>query len=321
MAIILVVYGHCLRGLTAGGLVPEDSWLRVTDYVVYSFHMPLFFFVSGLFIHNSMRRGAVLFWRSRILTIVYPYFLWSVLQGSVQAVLSRTEATNTAFSFADLAAILWAPISPFWFLYALFFATFAAYVLRRHRPELLCVLAFAAFLTTDETMPFILQDIAYGTFYLSLGVLAQERGFIRWLDRAQPVTAVATAGLFAVAVSMSYWLQLPEHFSLPAAVTGIAASLMLWSVVCRKQSALAQPIAALGQISMAIYVMHILALGLARYALLHVLGVTHLGILLFAGTVTGVAIPVIVHAALVRLRLAEMFGLPGETMRPATQEI
>lgn len=31
VAILLVVYGHCLRGLTGAGVIPPGSWLAVTD--------------------------------------------------------------------------------------------------------------------------------------------------------------------------------------------------------------------------------------------------------------------------------------------------
>ena len=43
IAIILVVYGHCLRGLASANVVSTNSWLIITDYTIYTFHMPVFF--------------------------------------------------------------------------------------------------------------------------------------------------------------------------------------------------------------------------------------------------------------------------------------
>ena len=46
LGILLVIVGH---------LLPEDSWMR---QIIYSFHMPLFMFISGgLFYYTKIRKG------------------------------------------------------------------------------------------------------------------------------------------------------------------------------------------------------------------------------------------------------------------------
>ena len=48
IAILLVVIGHVFRGYTAAGLFPEyQTAFAYIDYTIYSFHMPLFFLLSG----------------------------------------------------------------------------------------------------------------------------------------------------------------------------------------------------------------------------------------------------------------------------------
>ena len=47
MAIILVVWGHILDKSLLDGTVPLYKW-------IYSFHMPLFIFLSGLFAYKGM---------------------------------------------------------------------------------------------------------------------------------------------------------------------------------------------------------------------------------------------------------------------------
>jgi fucose 4-O-acetylase-like acetyltransferase len=50
MGIILVVYGHSARGLMSSGMIPSVSIFSVVDYTIYTFHMPLFFFLSVMFV-------------------------------------------------------------------------------------------------------------------------------------------------------------------------------------------------------------------------------------------------------------------------------
>ena len=318
IAIVLVVYGHCLRGLTVAGLIDDRSWLQVTDYVIYSFHMPLFFFVSGLFVRASMARGAMHFWRGKVLTILYPYVLWSLLQGSVQIALAGSGVTNRTLPLSALFEIFWAPISPFWFLYALFFALLAAYLTRLSRPELLMGLALAAFLATLSANPQILNDIAYGTFYLALGMVASERGWIALADRAKKTATASSVFLFAVIVSACYVANLPERLTIPAAFSGIAATIMLCALLCRRLPAVASLLGLLGQASMAIYVMHILALGFVRFILAKVAGVTDAAFLLMACTAAGVIIPVLAQVVLSRMQIARVFGLPPVMIMGAT---
>ena len=48
IGICLVVWGHVVRGVEASQIDVGVPVLRVLDYVIYSFHMPLFFFMSGI---------------------------------------------------------------------------------------------------------------------------------------------------------------------------------------------------------------------------------------------------------------------------------
>lgn len=52
IGIILVVFGHVNRGLYSAGIQLSGSSYLLTDSIIYSFHMPLFFFLSGLFLRN-----------------------------------------------------------------------------------------------------------------------------------------------------------------------------------------------------------------------------------------------------------------------------
>ncbi|MEY8214537.1 MAG: acyltransferase family protein, partial [Colwellia sp.] len=55
IGIFLVVYGHVSRGLVSAGLMADSTLYQYADSVIYSFHMPLFFFLSGLFLVSSFK--------------------------------------------------------------------------------------------------------------------------------------------------------------------------------------------------------------------------------------------------------------------------
>ena len=96
IGIILVVYGHALRGHMVSGAYDPAWRADMQDDVIYAFHMPLFFFLAGLFAQRSLAQGVTAFVRDKAVTLAYPYFLWSVI--SVALALLAAGAVNTAMS-------------------------------------------------------------------------------------------------------------------------------------------------------------------------------------------------------------------------------
>jgi fucose 4-O-acetylase-like acetyltransferase len=47
VGIFLVVFEHVVRGLVAANVVSATTLFHITDYTIYLFHMPLFFFYQG----------------------------------------------------------------------------------------------------------------------------------------------------------------------------------------------------------------------------------------------------------------------------------
>jgi fucose 4-O-acetylase-like acetyltransferase len=118
LGIFLVVVGHTLRGVINSGLVEQSPTTQFIDDWIYAFHMPLFFLLSGLFAERSVSKGPRQFVGDKLRTVAYPYLIWSLLQTTVQVLLSRH--TNSPASWQDLLLIAYQPPMQFWFLYALF---------------------------------------------------------------------------------------------------------------------------------------------------------------------------------------------------------
>jgi fucose 4-O-acetylase-like acetyltransferase len=323
LGIALVVYGHVARSLVASLNLGDHTLLSKIDYVVYTFHMPLFFFLAGIFARRSYDKGQGAFWTSKFHTIVYPYFLWSIIQGSLLILFSGF--TNSHSSFDRLANILWTPIAPFWFFYALFFCHVLFVLSRRLPPVALLLFASALFLAGEfyrlevhdmsvfssrdrqdalsPTNPIheisVIPDIARGFLYYAMGVLAARR--LAQPGVPAPRWIVLSALAFAIAATAGLWLNIGYELNAPAALLGIAAIVLL----CRACSNRLAPIAYLGARSMPIFVMHIAVAAGVRIILMKLLFVSGLAPNLISGVLFGLLAPC------VAFNLADRLGLAG----------
>lgn len=77
IAIILIVAGHAgCDVLTVGGLFPY-----------YSFHVPLFMFISGYFYRDESEEKPLAYCQKKIRRLLVPYFIWNVVYGIVACLL------------------------------------------------------------------------------------------------------------------------------------------------------------------------------------------------------------------------------------------
>lgn len=123
IVILLVVYHHAYIGIQRSGISLPAS-VAEANIVFYSFRMPLFFIISGVFTRLSLTNRPV---KDLIAVkydkIFYPYLIWAFLQVSLQIILSNF--TNSARDYHDYFYILYQPrqLDQFWYLPALFNAT------------------------------------------------------------------------------------------------------------------------------------------------------------------------------------------------------
>lgn len=130
VGIILVILGHACGGIIDSPDGSQAPWLHFTYLTIYSFHMPLFFVLSGLFVASRVAANPKGFITSTGTRVVRPYFTWSAIQFTVIYLMSGlvNHPANGAY-LPQLISLIWRPISQFWFLYALAFMQLVAFVL------------------------------------------------------------------------------------------------------------------------------------------------------------------------------------------------
>lgn len=313
LGVVLVVLGHVLGGLVRANLFPDTNQAAWIDYTLYTFHMPLFFFLSGLNVQFSLRRGAATFLTGKLWTIAYPYVLWSLIQGVIIMTLSRDA--NIPIYPKDLAEIWRSPIGQFWFLYALMICHIVVALV----PNKWVVIAIAAigFLSywIMPVRPTLALTLHHFPFYL-LGVYA-SRMVGAWRPHVMALPVVCLA--FAVAVYLGgQWSGMDANgpASLPACILGIAGVVIGCKLLDRSHRWLA----AVGLMSMTIYILHILAGSGIRVLMLKMHVPPDPWLYLVAGTAAGVVLPMIAHVVLQRFKLLTAFGLaPLHDRRRAPQ--
>ncbi len=321
IAILLVVYGHVMRGLQVAGLISFDGVFGYVDYLVYTVHMPVFFVVSGFLYEAGREKGldetelgsgaksrtlaGRSFWKPKLVTIAWPYVLWSTVHLVAQAIMSGSGVVNHGASLSRLGSIGWDPVSPFWFLYALFMAFAASYLLQKLSARVVALVAFVVMLAVHPyPVPAVVSDLAYGLVYFSLGRLVFAERLTGAL-RSAVMLGLATAG-FVLSASVAYRYQLDVRLATVGTLCGLVAFFMLSTLLA--QSPLRQPLVVLGRCTMGIYVMHILVIATFRSVglkLLHLdLTALILGCIAFA-----VAVPLAAQIIANRIGIARFVGL------------
>jgi len=314
VGIILVVYGHVARGVY-NAKIPLDAFVFSTvDSVIYTFHMPLFFFLSGLFFYESLaKRKWAGFIAGKIDSIVYPYIVWSILQGSLEVALGHF--TNGNVTIQDVLSLIWHPRAQFWFLYSLFQVLVLASALYFKRNKYyffgISVLASTGYLLEIGYGRFIIVTAILPNFcFFSFGVLYREVGEVLFRHRNKLLLPLLAACL---------WGQWYFHVVLDVTHTSsgmsklllATASILCVCTFCQVISVMNIPVlSALGRGSMVIYLAHVLAAAAVRILLQTFLGVQSPSVHLALGVIAGLGGPLVLNAIGGRLGLGFLFAVP-----------
>lgn len=129
-AIILVVFGHVSQGIEHSTRVAPLPIHHSAETIIYSFHMPAFFLISGILLSRSVFKPAPAFLRGIFATLVWPYLVWSIIGLAIGSYFSQFYQHPLVFSWSTLPSLVWNP-GGFWFLYVLALAEMVVLLARR----------------------------------------------------------------------------------------------------------------------------------------------------------------------------------------------
>ncbi|MEA1952407.1 MAG: acyltransferase [Planctomycetota bacterium] len=332
MAIVLVVLGHLLIGLKLvdGGETPRNAgadwtFARFTVDWIYAFHMQAFFFISGLLSQQSTRRTARDFLAVKLRTIVYSYFLWSVVQ--ILLMLAVAGKTTHAVSWLDLATITYRPVMQFWFLYALFAMLVVFAVLRMLRFGPWAMLAFSIvvylfspFLPVGTWDPIVW--VFQGMIFFGVGVAA-ARATLMGTAAVSSIRLAVWGVACTVLLTLGVWclgpLDLPDDVRdarfLPLFASKPVLALLGIGMLFSAGELLARggrldALRRYGILTLQIYVAHTITMAATRMVLYKVFKVEDVWIHLAAGMIAGIYFPLALWWLCRRFGFPYLFALP-----------
>lgn len=176
IGIILVVIGH------------NDTIL--TKYI-YSFHMPLFFLLSGITFNDSKWTSTSKFIKSRIKSLLIPYFKYSIILFIIWIPLDIIKGVevNKNIILRNLYGIFYSQGSlkymawgvPMWFLTCLFLISLGYFFINKYfknyRFEILVLCVFIGYLTKflPYRMPWSLDCAFIGVFFYGIGHIYRKK--------------------------------------------------------------------------------------------------------------------------------------------------
>jgi fucose 4-O-acetylase-like acetyltransferase len=336
IAIILVVYRHVFEGLKESGLsVANYLYLEYANIFFFSFRMPLFFIVSGIFVSLSLqKRGIKKYIETRARTVLYPYFLWACIQLTIQFFFQDyTNGHPTAQTYLYLF-YLPREIAHFWYLYALFNVG-VLYVLVKYKlgvtPVQNVVLGIAMFIISvltwqkNITTGFIGDILHYYIFFAigdAVSRFISDREHFKYFESGKlllllliPFVAGQLYFLYTNLPHANEKYMYVEYYQpamfLLISLTG-CAFIMNLTFVLQKYNVMSW-LTVLGRHSLYIYVAHVIAFAAVRICLRKIFGIESVPVLLTAGIIGGLLIPVLLYKLAMRLNMWWLFTLEKET--------
>jgi len=303
IGIILVVIGH---------FDPAESPQYWTDMraVIYTFHMPLFFVLSGyLYVHGKYPYGALI--RNKMRRLLYPFATIAVAFALIKIPAAHFVRLENPVDPHSALAILTDPVNSYapllWFLQALFLI-FCIYPPMRSFLDdvaifLVCVILDEAFGTRYPVLGRAVGNMPFFVF----GILLRENVRLANLLIGRRGLIVA-AGAFAAACAVQFrggtFAGAHDYFA--ALALGLIGTLLVINCSHAISAAAANPVRTAllqaGYYSMTIYILHLLFEGAVRIGFLQLarhLAVPFLVIALIAVT-AGVLIPIVLERDLIR---------------------
>lgn len=339
IAIILVTYRHVFEGAKAAGISVENhNFLEYINIFLYSFRMPLFFIISGIFISLSLKKkGIKKYIEGRARMILYPYFVWGFLQLTLQIFFTKyTNGHPTPSSYLHLF-YLPREIGQFWYLYALFNVS-VLYVFSKKLHfkawhNILIGLVFfylSSIVYQDDIKIGFVHDILHNYIFFAVGDLVSkylldtknhkhfESGKILLLLFI-PFLVVQTYFLLENLNHNVLKYMYVEYYQpfifLIVAIVGCAFIINLTFYLQKKN--VLRWLTYVGRHSLYIYVSQVMAFAALRIFLTTFLHVHNIFIILISGIIAGVCIPLLLYGLAVRFNMRWIFTLEKDnSVRP-----
>lgn len=308
IGIILVVIGHTLRGLESANVLSFEGDFGRIDKAIYSFHMPLMFLLSGLFIDKALPQS----WPNYILKhtqrLIWPLILWTYIFFLCKIVAGA--AANNPVSWQNFPFVPLPPKEHFWFLWALFLGFliikvvdalctfFKIHLLSWSLVTLAALLFLVLWQSLGFYSPWMQQSFVYLP-YITVGMS------LRTLFVSNPLCTLTASivGFFAMLFSPLGGIPALHIFGLAVSISTavVSATAILSNYITFAWLVI------IGQASMAIYLSHTIVSALGRTMLI-AMQVNDVAVHIVVGIALGLLVPLAAFISIKDQRTLKIIG-------------
>jgi fucose 4-O-acetylase-like acetyltransferase len=314
IAIILMVWGH-----TEQGAMHRQLWastpnvvrtIRFGDAFIYSFHMPVFFFVSGLFLAGSVdRRGRWPFALEKAKTLLYPYVLWALLSFALDPLTLKFRSADRLPTVTErISGILTGNAG--WFLITLFATQLLALAVLRlpHWLQMLGAVSVCLFIP-ESSIAVLYKPLVFLPFVVAgMWFSANRVKRIAELPRTIAWTGFALLFIMQLAI-VAAWGPVNRWDRIPLGLMGIAMLLFLSQGLHGTLSD--KVLRWYGEASLGIFVLAAFFQGAARELVVRVLHTTNPVTYLTVITLCAATIPAVLWSLQDRIHIGWLFKWPA----------
>lgn len=313
-ACFLVLFGHVIMGVRLSG-VNMPSFFEGLEKFIWSFHVPLFMFLSGVVYKftnewkgKKTRHGFII---HKLLNLGIPYAVFSIVYILINSLVG---GANNQASLSDILFIWKTPIAQYWFLYSLFVLFFIWTILSKiFKNWQITIIAFGIwYLAYFLKIPLGSFDAAlYSALAFGIGTfidfekISKPSNLIKYLF----VLLHIVAGIICAKFGIIEALGIKEIMLL----LGIYASIMLISLL-QKLKPFASFLEFMNKYSFQIYLLHTIFTAGIRIVMLR-LNITNWAIHIIVGTVFGIGCSVLAAVIARKTKILDFFFFPTKVLK------
>ena len=322
-ACFLVVIGHLLQGLNKANISWNENLYYYINSYIYIFHMPLFMCLSGYlygkYTKINTKREYLQFVKKKLINLGVPYFIFYLAYVFINMMFS--SSVNSQKGIQDILNIFTNPISPFWFLYTLFFIFLLIPIIEKIFKNNVKVLGTVFIVLHIVSIFFDTHIYAINTFlqygiYFYLGVLLTKNTF-----KDIKIGKALINFIFFTAITIAYCVTVKNSFinneikniiKFILAVYGIFASIAIIKSISEQLKNI-KIYNELSKYTFSIYLMHTTFSAGIRIVLFK-LGIYNFYINFILGLALGIIGPTIIAIILSKIKYGNIILYPLNTI-------
>ena len=317
-AIICVVLGHIVKGYMDAGVFAKFTNAMYDIYnLIYMFHMPLFFMISGCLFAKAYYIGnppdrmlREKSYKCQLWNLILLYIIYDVLLGVFKILFGGYVKHQV--NYRDILMIWAKPIQLYWYLYILIvlYVVFAISTIRNANQFMLLVVLICISIVSNFSLEiswFQVSRTAYYAFFFFFGIILERHEFKIGDGKLVRVFAVITLILIQI-----FWGKRPLcEIPVVKFIVGWGTSLSLIELfrtfsVLRENSVLNK----CGQYCLEIYLLHTY-IATANRNLLPKIGLSNFYVNIGANLLLSVGIPILITWVVRKLKLYSLMFEPN----------